>query len=101
VVTLDFITKFPRTARQHDSNMVVVDKLRNVAHFFHVKTTHTTTNIAKIYMREIVRFHGIPKAIVLDRDTNFTSNLWRGLFKGFGTNLKFSVAYHPKLDGKT
>jgi hypothetical protein len=75
--------------------MVVVDKLTKVAHFFLVKMTHTTTNNAKKYMKEISRLHGIPEAIVSDRDTKFTSNFWRGLFKGFGTNLNFSTTYHP------
>jgi hypothetical protein len=46
-------------------------------------------------MREISRLHGIPKKIVSGRDTKFTSNFWRGLFKGFGTNLNFSTPYHP------
>jgi hypothetical protein len=101
VVTIDFITKFPRTTRQHDSIMVVVDKLTKDDHFVHVKMIHTTTNIAEIYTREIGRLHGIPKEIVLDRDTKFTSILWRGLFKGFGTNMNFSTTYHPQLDGKT
>jgi transposase InsO family protein len=101
VVTIDFITKFPRTTRQHDSIMVVVDKLTKASHFVPVKMTHTTTNIAKIYMREIARLHGIPKTIVSDRDTKFTSNFWRGLFKGFGTNINFSTTYHPQSDGKT
>jgi transposase InsO family protein len=52
-------------------------------------------------MREIARLHGIPKEIVSDQDTKFTSNFWRGLFKGFGTNPNFSMTYHPYLDGKT
>jgi hypothetical protein len=52
--------------------MVVVDKLTKVTHFFPVKMTHTTTNIAEIYMRKIARLHGIPKAIVSDKDTKFT-----------------------------
>jgi hypothetical protein len=69
-------------------------------HFVPVKMTHTTTNIAEIYMREIARLHGIPKAIVSDKDTNFTSNLWRGLFKGFGTNMNFITSYHPHSYGK-
>jgi hypothetical protein len=43
----------------------------------------------------------IPRTIVLDRDTKFTSNLWRGLFKLFGENLNFSIAYRPHSDGKT
>jgi hypothetical protein len=48
VVTIDFITKFPRKERKHDSIMVVVDKLTKVVHFVHVKMTHTTTNIVEI-----------------------------------------------------
>jgi hypothetical protein len=51
VVTIEFITKFPRTTRQHDSIMVVVDKLTKDAHFVPVKKTHTTTNISEIYMK--------------------------------------------------
>jgi hypothetical protein len=96
VVIVDFITKLPRTTRQHDSIMVVVDNLTKDSHFVHVKMTLTTTNIAEIYMREIIRLHGIPKAIVSDRDTKFTSNFLRGLFKGFGTNMNFITAYHPQ-----
>jgi NADH:ubiquinone oxidoreductase subunit E len=74
VVTIDFITKFPRKTRQHDSIMLVVDKLTKASHFVPVKMTHTVANIAEIYMREIARLHGIPKEIVSDRDTKFTSN---------------------------
>jgi hypothetical protein len=101
VITIEFITKLPRTRRQHNSIMVVVEKLAKVAHFVPVKTIHTTTNIAEINMREIVRLHGRPRTIVSDRDTNFNSKLWKGLFKGFGTNIKFSTTYHPQSDGQT
>jgi transposase InsO family protein len=100
VITVDFITGLPKTNKQHDSIMVVVDKLTKVAHFVPMKTMHTTTNIAEIFMKEIARLHGIPRKIVSDRDTKFTSNFWRGLFKGFGTNLNFSTAYHPQTDGQ-
>jgi len=51
VVTIDFITKLPRSRRQHDSIMVVVDKLTKAAHFVPVKSTHKATNIAEIYMK--------------------------------------------------
>jgi hypothetical protein len=80
--------------------MVVVDKLTKVAHFIPVKVTHKETDIAKNYMREIARLHGVPKTIVLDQDPKFTYNFWKGLFKGFRTNLNFSTTYHPKSDGK-
>jgi hypothetical protein len=52
-------------------------------------------------MKEISTLHGVPKAIILDIDPKFTSNFWKGLFKGFGTNLNFSIAYHLQIDGKT
>jgi hypothetical protein len=92
---MDFITKLPRTNKQHDSIMVVVDKLTNTAYFIPVKLTHKETNIADIYMREIARLNGILKTIVSDRDPKFTSNFWKRLFKGFGTNFNFSTTYHP------
>jgi hypothetical protein len=100
VITMDFITGLPRVNKKHDSIMVVVEKLTKVAHFLAVKTTHTMTNIAEIVMKEIARLHGIPRKIVLGRDMKFTSNLWRGLFKGFGTNIKFITTYHPQTDEK-
>jgi hypothetical protein len=94
VITMDFITGLPRTNKKHDSIMVVVDKLTKDAHFVPVNTTHTSANIAEIFMKEIARLHGIPRT-VSDRDMKFTSNFWRGLFKGFGTNLNFITTYHP------
>jgi hypothetical protein len=100
VVTMDFITKLPRTNKQHDSIMVVVDMLTKVAHFIPVKLTHRATNIVDVYMREIARLHGIPKTIVSNRDPKFTPNFWKGLFSGFGSNLNFSATYHLELDGK-
>jgi hypothetical protein len=98
---MDFITKLPRTNKQHDSIMVVVDKLTKYAHFILVNLTHKASNIVDIYMREIARLHHIPKTIVSDRDPKFTSNFWKVLFNGFGTNLNFSTSYHPESDGQT
>jgi hypothetical protein len=85
VITMDFITGLARMNKQHDSIMVVVDKLTKSAHFVPVKTMHTMDNIAEVFMKEIARLHGIPRKIVSDRDTKFTSNLWRVL------------CYNPKL----
>jgi hypothetical protein len=97
---MDFITKLPRTNKQHDSIMVVVDNLTKVSHFIPVKLNHKETNVVDVYMKEIARLHGIPKTIVSDRDPKFTSKFWKGLFNGFVTNLNFSTAYNPKSDGQ-
>jgi hypothetical protein len=99
LVTMDFITGLPRTAKLHDSIMVVVDKVTKATHFIPLKTTHKATNVADIFIKEVARLHGIPKTIVSNRDPKFTSNFWKGLFKGFRTNLNFSKTYHPKSDG--
>jgi hypothetical protein len=98
---MDFITGLPKTNKQHDSIMVAVDKLTKAAHFIPLKNTHKETNVVEIYMREIARLHGIPKKIMSGRDPNFTSKFWRGLFRGFKTNLNFNTSYHPKFDGQT
>jgi hypothetical protein len=81
--------------------MVVVDKLTKKTHFILVKTTHKESNTVEIYMKEVVRLHGVPKEIFLYKDSKFNSNIWWGLFKGFGTNLNISTMYHPESDGKT
>ena len=95
VVSMDFITGFPMTWRKHDSIMVVVDKLKNTTHFIPVKSTYKADAIANIFMEEIFRLHGLPKAIISNRDTKFTSNFWKRLFADLGTKLNFSTTYHP------
>jgi hypothetical protein len=101
VVTIYFITKLLRTMRQHDSIIVVVDKLTKALHFVLVKTTHKETKIGEIYMKEITKLHGVSKEKWLDIDPKFTSNFYKGLFNGFVTNLNFNTTYHPESDGKT
>ena len=98
---MDFITGLPMSVRQHEPIMVVVDKLTKESHFISVKSTYKVDAIAKIFMKEIFRLHGLPKAIIFYMDTKFTSNFWKGLFAYFGTNPKFSIVYHPQTDGQT
>jgi hypothetical protein len=100
VVTMDFITKILITSKQHDVIMAVVDKLTKVVHFIAMKGTHNATNVVDIYMREVAQLYGITKTIVSHRDPNLTSMFWKGLFKGFGTNMNFNIAYHAEIDGK-
>jgi hypothetical protein len=100
VLIMDFIIKLPITNKQHDSIMVVVDKLTKVVHFIPVKLTHKEANIDDVYMRQIARLHHIPKKILSNKDPKFTSNFWKGLFNGFGTNLNFSTSYHLESYGQ-
>jgi hypothetical protein len=101
VVTVDFIINLPKTMKQHDSLMGVVDKLPKETYCIPVKTTHKATHIVDIYMKEVARIHEAPKEIVSNRDPKFTSNFWKCLFKGFGTKLNLSTMYHIDSDEKT
>ena len=78
---MDFITGLPRTKKQNDSIMVVVDKLSKATHFIHVKSTYKAVNITDIFMKEIFRLHGIPKIVVTDHDAKFTSRFWMSYLK--------------------
>jgi hypothetical protein len=101
VVSMDFVGGLPMTSQRHDCIMVVVDKLTKSAHFIPVKTTFEASAIAQIFLKEIIRLHGVPRKIISDRDARFTSRFWKSLLQSMGTQLNFSTAYHPETDGKT
>ena len=92
---MDFITSLLRTSRQHDSIMVVVDKLRKVAHLIPVKTTYSASEVAHVFIKKIMGLHGFLKNIVSDMDAKFTSKFWKEMFTVLGTNLAFNTTYHP------
>ena len=78
-----------------------MDRLTKAVHFITFKTTYNSAVLAELYMSRIVCLHGVPKNIVLDRGTQFTSHFWQQLHEALGTHLKFSSAYHPQTDGQT
>ena len=100
-ITMDFIVGLPRSKRQHDSIWVIVDRLTKSAHFLPINTRYSTERLAEIYIREIVRLHGVPISIISDRDPKFTSHFWEQLQRALGTKLKFSTAFHPQTDGQS
>jgi transposase InsO family protein len=78
-----------------------VDRLTKVTHFIPVKTTYSRPQLAELYMSRIVCLHGVPKKIVSDRGTQFTSKFWERLHETLDTQLCFSSAYHPQTDSQT
>ena len=72
-ITKDFVLGFPLTQQKHDSVWVIVDKLTKSAHFILVKMDYSMDRLAELYVKEIVRLHGISLSIVSDRDPRFTS----------------------------
>nr|KYP41962.1 Transposon Ty3-I Gag-Pol polyprotein [Cajanus cajan] len=72
-VTKDFVVGLPRTARNSDSIWVIVDKLTKCAHFLPINKRWSLERLAQLYIREIVRLHGVSSSIISDRDPRFTS----------------------------
>ena len=91
-ISMDFIVRLPRTQAGYDSIWVIVDRLTKVAHFIPMKTTHSSARLAELYMSRIVCLHGVPKKIVSDRGTQFTSHFWHKLHENLDTQLNFSSA---------
>jgi transposase InsO family protein len=78
-----------------------VDRLTKSAHFIPMKTTNATSELVPLYMKQVIRLHGVPKSIVSDRDSIFVSKFWESLHSALGTTLSLSVAFHPQTDGQS
>eukprot|EP00253_Pinus_taeda_P027559 PITA_27559 len=100
-ISMDFITGLPLTPQRHNAILVVVDKLTKSAHFIPVRDTYDVADVARVFINEIIRFHGVPKKIISDRDSRFTSRFWTCMQIVLGTQLNLSIAYHPETDGQT
>jgi transposase InsO family protein len=99
-IRMDFIVGLPLTQARYDSICFVVDCLTKVAHFILVKTTYSSAKLVELYMSRIVCLHGVPKKIVSDRGSQFTSKFWEKLHESMDTKLNFSSAYHPQTYGR-
>ena len=94
-VTMDFVSGLPKSSEGYDFIWVIVDRMTKSAHFLPIKTTYLVRKLARLYLKEIVRLHGVPVSIVSDRDARLTSMFWKELQVKLGTRLKFSTASHP------
>ncbi|GJP42041.1 hypothetical protein CLOM_g1638 [Closterium sp. NIES-68] len=76
-VTMDYVTGLPAGPSGNDAILVVVDRLTKMAHFIACQQTITAEQIAQLFIANVIRLHGLPSAIISDRDPKFTSNFWR------------------------
>nr|GEU34151.1 reverse transcriptase domain-containing protein [Tanacetum cinerariifolium] len=97
-ITMDFITKLPKTSSRQDTIWVIVDRLTKSAHFLPMKETDSMEKLTRQYLKEVVLRHGVPVLIISDRDSKFTSHFWRLINEALGTQLDMSTAYHLQTD---
>ncbi|GJV95997.1 putative reverse transcriptase domain-containing protein [Tanacetum coccineum] len=100
-ITMDFVTKLPKSSQGYDTIWVIVDRLTKSAIFMPMRETDPMDKLARMYLKEVVTKHGIPVSIICDRDPRFASNFWKSLQKALGTSLDMSTAYHPQTDGQS
>jgi len=81
--------------------LVVVDSFTKYAHFLALSHPFTAAGVAKVFLDQIYRLHGMPTASISDRDRIFTSKFWSELFRLADVKLQMSSSYHPQSDGQT
>ena len=95
-ISMDFIVGLPRSKAGHDSIWVIVDRLTKVAHFIPVHTYYRGDKYADLYIKHVLRLHGVPRTIISDRGSQFVNQFWKCLHAAMGTSLSYSSAYHPR-----
>ena len=99
-ISMDFIVGLPES----DGNTkiwVIVDRFSKMAHFIPLPTVNKTEDMAKIFLNQIWKLHGLPDDIVSDRDSKFISHFWQSLMDLLSVKLNLSTAFHPQTDGQT
>lgn len=97
---MDFVEGLPKSGGKN-CILVIVDKFSKFAHFLPLSHPFTASQVAKLFMQQVYRLHGMPSSIVSDRDKVFTSLFWQELFRLSNATLCMSSSYHPQTDGQT
>ena len=99
-VSLDFITKLPPTDSGNTQIVVYVCRLTKMVHLSALSTNVTAEDVARDFIHNVFRLHGLPERLVSDRDSKFTSDFWKECMRILGTTRCMTTAYHPQADGQ-
>ncbi|POM77952.1 RNA-directed DNA polymerase [Phytophthora palmivora] len=100
-MTLDFVFGPPADDKGNTGILMFVCRLSKMVHLAPVRNKVTGKQTAQLFLDRVFRYHGLPEAIVSDRDPLFTGAFWDTLFQLLGTKLTMSTADHPQTDGQT
>ena len=99
-IAMDFITDLPESDG-YDTILVVINRLTKMSYFISCKKNLVAGQFTTRFMQHIVRLHGIPRDIISDRESLFTSGLWNQITEKFGIERRLSRAFHRQTDGQT
>jgi hypothetical protein len=103
---MDFITKLPRTVAEFkggptfDSILVVIDRLSKMCHLVPCNEAINARAVARLFLREVVRLHGVPTEVVSDRGPQFCNQFLKELWDCMRIKRSLTSAYHPQSNGQ-
>jgi len=92
---MDFLVELSRSPRGMDAICVVIDRLTKVVHFIPMKTTNSAIVLVPLFIKGVMRLHGVPKSIVSNQDIKFVSNFWQRLHSALHTNTRHEYFFPP------
>nr|GFA04386.1 hypothetical protein [Tanacetum cinerariifolium] len=93
-ITMDFVTKLPKSSQGYDTIWVIVDRLTKSAIFTPIRETNPMNKLARMYLKEVFTRHGIPISIISDHDLRFASNFWRSLQNALEELIRVHNTFH-------
>ena len=93
---MDFVTHLPWTSRGHDVVWVIMDHLTKSSHFLAMRMTFTLEKFGRLYIRYIIRLHGVSVSTIPNQDPRFTTHFWKSFQRAMGTQLMMSTTFYPQ-----
>jgi len=98
-ISVDFITDLPLS--EGADAVLIIDRLTKMAHLIPCTKDLDARQFQETFIKEIFRLYGLPRDIITDRGSIFTSDLWKETTKKLGIERRLSTAFHPQTDGQT
>ena len=101
IISMDFMFKLPNTKDEYSALMLVVDKLTKRAHLIPLTSKHKSEDMAEVFYKEIFEHHGLPRKMISDRDSRFTSEFRTEIADKLQIEQTLSTVFHPQTDGQS
>jgi len=98
---MDFVTKLPKSKGSNTILTITDQGCTKAVILLPCKETMGSIKIAELLKEKAFPYTGIPQKVISDRDTCFTSKLFKELCAGLGIDQNLSTAYHPQTDGQS